>query len=239
MIWTDVPFAAVTDWVSGRMDGELPVTYSCPSAHEQAERAAEVADQLGLPTAGRFPRSSGIQLLGQDPVDELLHQAVDIAQALDERRWRRWEDPPPEEQPAGHVEDELVSWIDGVPTLGPGGRLTVQRLRDRRLLLDVVVRPRAGVVETRWRNPESVVDALSPLVRGAPDDARLRAAFGYAEASAYEAQEILRPVFAFLLERSAREGGPGWRVATTIAATDPVDDGPGATGTGSHDDTCV
>lgn len=239
MIWTDVPRTAVTDWVVGRMDGELPATYSCPTAGEQSDRAAEVADRLGLAAAQRFPRSPGLRLLGEEPADELLHQGVDIAQSLDERRWRRWEDPPPDEQPAGHVEDELVSWIDGVPSLGPGGRVTIQRLRDRRLLLDVVVRPRDGVVDTVWRRPEAVVDALGPLLRGAPDDARLRAAFGYAEASAYEAQEILRPVFAFLLERSARGGGPGWRVATTIAASDPVDDGPGATTTGSHDDTCV
>lgn len=113
---------------------------------------------------------------------------------------------------------EYWFYIDRMRPVGPGGRMTYY---PRRHTVEIVVRPRGSQLGGQWHSSSDLANRVSSYLDldGAPD-ARLRAAFGYYEASKYERQFLLRPVFVFLLDRLLATAGPRWRVATVVAATD-------------------
>jgi hypothetical protein len=119
----------------------------------------------------------------------------------------------------------------------------ITRLHDHQIMLDVVVRPRDNIVGSSWRDPERIGSSIDVMAADAAEDIRLRAAFGYEEASGYERQQLLRPVFVFLLDRPPQDG-PGWQVATSIPATsirgeEPPPDPPTGLAAGFGDYGCV
>jgi hypothetical protein len=229
-IWHVLEPNAVVDWVSDlQAHQDLPQSYTFPTPAEQVERAISAVTQLGI-AADVSRRSSAVRITTQEtPVEFLVDQGLQLAFALDTRNWFQWDDLSEEEQPSPHVATELVSSVDGLHCLGPGGRITVSHFQDGQTLLDVVVRPRVEVVNSTWRAPSRIVDGVGIMLFNIPEDARLRAALGYREASGYETQELLRPYFVFLLDRPHSDEGPGWRVAAEISATsvDDDDNGPG------------
>ena len=108
--------------------------------------------------------------------------------------------------------------MNKVRPVGPGGRVIYY---PRRRLVEIVVRRRGKSLGGYWRKSAEVVNRVASYLE--IDDApgtRLRAGFGYYEASKYENQSLLRPVFLFLLDRPTANEGPRWRVSTVEAATE-------------------
>jgi hypothetical protein len=122
------------------------------------------------------------------------------------------------DQPRLVVYEALTS-IGGLRSVGPGGRITIYDVGERRTA-ELSIRKRTGGVSSRWRNPTAILSASVTALAEAPPGTRLRGAFGYYEASKYERQGWLRPAFVFLLDRPSTEDGPRWRVAFVEAATD-------------------
>jgi hypothetical protein len=155
--------------------------------------------------------------------EEIMTLSVAIANALDRRDAFFWtgldkeESGGPENVPKA-VGMEYWFSIDGMRPVGPGGRMTYYQ---RRQTVEIVVRRRGPQLSGQWRNASDLTNRVSNYLEldGVPD-ARLRAAFGYYEASKYERQFLLRPVFVFLLDRPYASSGPRWRVATVAAATE-------------------
>lgn len=224
-IWETLPLYNVSDWVADHMRREMPSTYALVPPDEQIRRANAALERLGV-HGEVSPRSSALRIIetGEEYWEKLLQEGLILASELDQREWFYWEDLSDEERPASNIIVERISRIDGLNCLGPGGRLSITRLHDHRIVLDVVARPRDGVVDSYWRDPGRIGSSVDIMAADAADDSRLRAAFGYEEASGYERQQLLRPVFVFLLDRPS-EGGPGWRVATSIPATYIREDG--------------
>lgn len=158
-----------------------------------------------------------------------------IVAALDNREAFEWDGLDKEEE--GHpgnmqsaVGREFWFSINNIRPVGPGGRITYY---PRRRLIEIVVRRRGYSLGGEWRNPAEIVDrVLTYLEIADTPGTRLRARFGYYEASKYESQSLLRPVFLFLLDQPHANDGPRWRVSTAEAATE-LSDFPAAEGIGS------
>ncbi|WP_112236712.1 hypothetical protein [Kribbella monticola] len=125
------------------------------------------------------------------------------------------------------VSTRLYEW----QSIGPGGRVTAYDLPHAHFV-DVTVRPLVTRIRGgRWRPPEQVETAVRAMV-GPARDYRLRAVFGYPEPSAYEAANLVRPAFVFVLDGPSDGEGPRWRVGIAVPATfggegdaEPDDDG--------------
>lgn len=91
----------------------------------------------------------------------------------------------------------------GLPIIGPGGRVTIYDMGDH-IQADVVVRNRTKAVQSQWREASEVNDAVrTKIAEQGPfrDVAKIYGTFGYFESSKYEAQQWLRPAFLFFIER--------------------------------------
>lgn len=140
----------------------------------------------------------------------------DVASKLDpERNWFRWTDLGDEEEPGPLVLDELVTEINGVRSVGPGGRIRRLALTHDQLV-DIVVRPRIDTIPSQWRELGPIIDSVNEAAAD-EREVNLRVAFGYHEASGYEQQRWLRSVFVFLLDGSQGDGR--WQVALVEPAT--------------------
>jgi hypothetical protein len=155
--------------------------------------------------------------------EEIVDFSVALATAMDRREAFFWGDLDEEER--GGPEDVpketgAEHWlsIDGLRPVGPGGRVTYY---PRSRSVEIVARRRGARLGGAWRSAADLANRVSSHLEldGSPD-ARLRGAFGYYEASKYERQLLLRPVFVFLLDRFLATAGPRWRVASAVAATD-------------------
>jgi len=122
---------------------------------------------------------------------------------------------------------------NGLRVLGPGGRLTLysglqvpRADRPAPVTLEVVVRSRASVLSSvRWLEPVEIVRVLEPLFEA---QIQVSAELGYFEGSAYEPQQILRPVWfveAETIEPREPGYGPAWRRQFVEAATSVQDYG--------------
>lgn len=246
-IWQEIGVSGsaigdISRWIERQMHRELPPAYALLPVADQVDRAAAALRHYE-PEGYVGTESSGIRIVTTKHDDDyLVHAGLSIAHDLDpDREWFRWEDLSEEERPESFVADELVSSVDGLASLGPGGKLTVSRFHDGTAVMDVVVRPKEDVLLSRWRSPSQVASGVSTMIASSPRDIRLRAGLGYEEASSLEAQTVLRPMFIFLLDRPMAASGPRWRVALATPATsiDGDDSGDGMT-TGSGDyEWCV
>jgi hypothetical protein len=158
--------------------------------------------------------------------EDVMAFSVAIANVLDPRKAFEWTELDQEERGsppdvAKAVGREFWLYVDDMRPVGPGGRITYYR---RRHLVEIAVRRRGPRLGGSWRNSTDLANRVSNYLE--LDDApgtRLRGGFGYYEASKYERQFLLRPVFLFLLDRPTATEGPRWRVATTVAATELPD----------------
>jgi hypothetical protein len=169
------------------------------------------------------PDSGAIDVLVDDDERwEALDAAYTLLDSLDPgRKWVRWEDLGEEEHPGPHVIDEVVSEIDGVRALGPGGRLRGTQ-RTGGVLVELSVRRRVQELPTTWRPVEAIVASVVEAAADSPQ-VRIRYGFGYHESSKFEAQRWLRAAFVFLLDQPSVEAGVRWRIAIVQAATDSKD----------------
>jgi hypothetical protein len=112
--------------------------------------------------------------------------------------------------------------LGDIPVIGPGGRVLTFAVRSQ-VLLDVVMRPRREALRVRWRDSGEVEERIGPYV-GVPGIA-VRPGFGYFEASKYERQDIMRLVYAFLIDRHTQDGdgAPSWRRVVIEPATIQAD----------------
>jgi len=105
---------------------------------------------------------------------------------------------------------------DQVPVIGPGGRILAFALPNV-VFADVVMRSRGALLPARWRGVDEVFARMPPYL--SVSGTMLTPAFGYFEASKYERQELLRLVYAFLLEPLPDAPGPHWRRLLVEPAT--------------------
>lgn len=233
MIWETVSPSALSSWISGKQAVPPPEAYELLDAHSVQEvlksspwgaytrfmhlHPVSGAIDLKLPDFSKIPNLPG------SAEDQAIALSLGIVGALDAREPFQWT----------HLDDEETGRPDNVRSavgreywlsvnniipVGPGGRITYY---PRRRLVEIIVRRRGKSLGGYWRKPGEVVNrALSFLEIGDMPGARLRAGFGYYEASKYESQSLLRPVFLFLLDRPTAVEGPRWRISTVEAATE-------------------
>jgi hypothetical protein len=245
LIWDTLEASEVAHWLARERSARpAPPIYRLAPAAVVSRRLAEFDDsdffnvRRNSGTVDfRIPAESAVT------VDDVLRLARAAALAVDPgRQFFRWDDlneeerGGPPEAPRLLAAEEMAA-IDGVQPIGPGGRLRIRRRTDA-WLADISVRPRGEALVSHWRSWSEISRAALAALEEAPDDARLRAAFGYHEASKYEAQEWLRPVFVFVLDRPSAMDGPRWRVAYVEHATDGEGIPPEA-GLGNAGDRCV
>jgi hypothetical protein len=129
------------------------------------------------------------------------------------------------EHPPQFVSRQAVTRVAGLPSLGPGGRVTQFELPSGEFI-DIAVRPLVSLAESGgWRDPDEVEGAVRAMVGPLPEY-RLRAAFGYPEPSAYEAADVVGAAFVFVLDGPRSGEGPAWRVSIAVPAdrTSPAED---------------
>jgi len=220
--WTTLDPWELPEWMYGQQSGSdtLPAAYAL--AHP-SELVAHVAE--------RFPARStagGFSVRLEDD-ERMLRTVLGLVSELDGRRASR--DEPAEEGGRFGVPTAVTAeyslYVDGVQPVGPGGRITVYG-RARRL--EAAFHLRRTRLGGRWRDPGDIArEALAAFGGELTPDETLRAAFGYYEASGWEQQDLLRPVFVVLAERLRRDDEPRWRLASVHAASD-VDEAPPTAG---------
>lgn len=236
MIWKHLDAADLAHWMYGVQSDGPPYAYELMPPGHIADLGRRGAFSM-IDDVARFRGMAGglnIRLDGLDPdVDrDVVDSALLFAAYQDKREEFTLEETGDEEAGrVGPVRSAVTEehWLrtDGVAPVGPGGRITYYRSARR---LEIAFHVRRIPLQGRWRDVESVArEALDSFGGQVADGERLRAAFGYYEASGWERQDLLRPVFVVLVDRIRRDQGPRWRLASVIAATD-IDDAPPTAG---------
>jgi hypothetical protein len=234
MLWDDLMLSEVGDWAAERRRAELPPDLYFGPSDEQVAAAREIVHSHGWHAEVSRPAGS-VQFRGADPEDlwqlgrhYLAH--VDVPRSLDEQPELRTD-----EQPPDFVRRQAVTSIEGVPSIGPGGRMALLELRST-TYVEVSVRPRTWLAAAGgWRDPREVENAVTGMV-GDARGYRLRGVFGYSEPSAYEAARSCRASYILVLDGPPQEGAPHWRVSIAVPATSGGD---GDDGRGQDWDWCV
>lgn len=232
MIWTRLDgAAALRQWLRSSAAGGPPSAYEVQSPEETRARvepfAAEVehvgAEATILPSGllqCRFDVAEGRRELFQK-TEIILDE---FARGLDpDRTWLQANEAHADEDFAAHVHHDLLTRIDEVDVIGPGGRL-IKQLVGSTAIFDLSVHPRrlSTPIQTEWRSAE---DIGARVIRGLAERPRatLRAAFGYYEPSAFEPASVIRSAFVFVLEHDDCTLPPRWRTAVVEAATHSED----------------
>lgn len=238
MYWADLDLRQTGDWAAEQM-GSVPlppsVLFGPPALQVQA--AQEILARRGW--AGDISPAGTVRMSADGTAGQVWEDGLgylfsnDLHREVDEQpEWR------PDEQPPEFVRRLALSRIEGLPSIGPGGRLTLFEFPSG-AFLDVTVRPRARLVAAAgWRDPGYVEDAVAAMI-GELRDYRLRGAFGYSEPSAYEVARLTRPSFVFVLDGPQVPGAPHWRVSIAVPATVDEDGDDGAVDSGQDSDWCV
>jgi hypothetical protein len=231
LIWESIHPNRLSQWILAKQQAGPP-----PSAYELLERPP-VQELLNNPLVAPLkpvlrvhPDSGALDFdaraLPTNSEVDVMAFSVAIANVLDHREAFEWTELDEEERGSPENVPKAMSreywfYIDKMRPVGPGGRITYY---PRRHLVEIVVRRRGPRLGGNWRNANDLTNRVSNYLEldDAPG-ARLRAGFGYYEASKYEQQLLLRPVFLFLLDRPNATEGPRWRIATTVAATELPD----------------
>jgi hypothetical protein len=230
LIWGTIQPGKLDQWISAQQQsGPPPYAYELvhpPPLQKllQDPVAAPLKSALWLhPDSGALQFNVQALPASRRNEEEIMTFSIAIANALDRRDAFFWtgldkeESGGPENLPKAAAMEYWFS-IDGMRPVGPGGRITYYPQNHS---VEIVVRRRGSRLGGHWRNAADLANrVLNYLELDGAQDARLRAAFGYYEASKYERQFLLRPVFVFLLDRPFATSGPRWRVATVVAATE-------------------
>jgi hypothetical protein len=239
MFWQELDPGQVGDWVASQMDADRripPPSLAFAPAEQQAYFAGRWLEDHGM--GGQVLSRSGTLRLWDyvdRDYDQLWQSAADYLHWMDMgREPDETVELSAEERPPPFVVRQVLTRIQGLVSLGPGGRVVIYD----RGVAEISARPRASAEVTGgWRSPTEVVAAVSGMV-GATRGGRLRGAFGYSEPSVYEPPTLVRPSFVFVLDGPPLEEGPRWRVSIAVAAT--RDDGkPTLAWTSETDDGCV
>src|SRR5258708_820683 len=227
LIWETISPNALIQWILTKQFGPPPEAYELlgPPSIKDVLKTPLLAT-LG-PYVRIHPESGAVDVKVPDlpGFNEGAVKALSLAivEALDAREAFEWTQLDEEEKGSPDIVHSAVGkeyWlsINGIRPVGPGGRITYY---PRRRLVEIIVRRRGKSLGGGWCKSKEVADrVLSYLEIGDAPGTRLRAGFGYYEASKYESQSVLRPAFVFLLDRGTAKDGPRWRVSTVEAATE-------------------
>jgi hypothetical protein len=239
MYWDDLSLQDAGEWAyqQGRTIALPPSLWFGPPAR-QVQAAHEIIARRGW--RAEISSSAGtVRMPAEAADDEVWEDALgyvhsnDLHREVDEQPELR-----AEEQPPAFVRRLAVTRIEGLPSLGPGGRMTLFDLPSGSFV-DVSVRPKAELVGAAgWRDPREVQAAVMGMV-GEARGYRLRGALGYSEPSPYEVARSARPSFVFVLDADQVPGAPHWRVSIAVPATVDDDGDGGAVGRGQDSDWCV
>lgn len=191
MEWHRLGVDEVGEWAAAQQTGPPPPEILFAPLDFQRVNAGLILDRLAI--RGEIqPRSGTVR----------LHSNWQSAQ-----RYLELTRPPRELQDDDvqleFVQRQASTWIAGVPSIGPGGRVT----QYARGFVDVAIRPVATFgTSGSWRDPVQV-QAIAAALRG-----ELSVAFGYAEPSAYETAD--RADAAYFV----RADGPRWQDCAVIPA---------------------
>lgn len=221
MEWQQLALESVADWV---FEHQLEVSAPPPGVafaplDFQRDVAGQILDQLDI--AGDIQSRSGTVRLHSDDPDGLWAAAL---RYLELTRLPRELESDVDEPPA-FVQRESTTRIEGVPSIGPGGRIT-QYAFGASDFVDVSIRPVAVLTAPgQWRDPLQVLASAADLVKGMPEH-ELSVAFGYSEPSAYEAADRAVAVYLLRMDGTPSDAGPRWQRCIEIPAdgTLPIDD---------------
>jgi hypothetical protein len=239
MYWDDLMPAETADWAHDQMHSPEPppnLVFAPPREQEEAAERLRYAMDRHIEIS---PRTGTVRIPG--PVEDLPLGGILEFYLYGASFHRELDDDPElrtDEQPPKFVRRRLLTRIEGVRSLGPGGCLTWFDLPSGDFV-DISIRPRAELVRTAgWRDPRDVEAAVTAMV-GDARGFRLRAAFGYSEPSGYEVAGLCRPAFVFVLDGPPIEGRPHWRVSIAVRASRDGDGDDGNAGRGQDSDWCV
>jgi len=219
MKWESGP-NGLESWLEGIQAHEAPPdAFELSSPSSLFDRLRQPLDELEVEYA--LHEASGIvDLFGLDSGDTAVEMGLRIAQVADEgREWATTVDLTHEESAEPRLIDNRISIIDRVQSIGPGGRVYVQK-RVNDLRVEVSTRRRARAIASSWRRAADIAAPALEAVAESADAPQLRYAIGYHEASKYVYQELLRPVIVFLVEQLTTDYGVRWRIALVVPATD-------------------
>ncbi|RZT13658.1 hypothetical protein EV649_6854 [Kribbella sp. VKM Ac-2569] len=239
MYWDDLMPTDTADWAADQMQGREPppnLLFAPPGEQEAAAERIRYEFDRRIEIS---PRTGTVRIAG--PVDDLPMDGI-VEFFLDTATFHRDPDPEVElrtdEQPPKFVQRQLLTRIEGIRSVGPGGRVTWFNLPSGDFV-DLTVRPRAERIRAAgWRDPREVAAAVNGMV-GDARGFRLRGAFGYSEPSGYEVAGLCRPSFVFVLDGPPMEGRPHWRVSIAVPASRDGDGDDGNAGRGQDSDWCV
>jgi hypothetical protein len=176
-------------------------------------------------TIGRHSESGIIEAFGtNNRRDEnhgtIVQQILNVGRDEDPREFY-------EENPGRGTSKQLLhtdfrfwrSRVNGVPVIGPGGKITLFQDRNR-VLVDIVVRKRGVVVPSTPRDVTLILESIRREYAGWERYIEIKAEFGYFELSKYQRQRLLRPVYLFVINM-AKEDRPvvRWQTARVEFAT--------------------
>ena len=218
------PFAdlATPAWIGEQTGRAPPATYRLASPEQIEARALPDVSRVlaGVDGDAHVDETSGALRfsLPRAAVTDPAAFFGSLALLLDARHFQpvraAW-------RAADPVAFEMTSRLpaERLDVIGPGGRVLAYHRAGDVVEGDISVRRRTERLVGRWRDAEAILEPLRRFrdVEHLAIDGRL----GYFEASAAEAQDVLRPVFLFVVERpQPREAGAGWREAVVVPATD-------------------
>jgi hypothetical protein len=233
MEWENLFLPGTADWAAeqmGRYDVPPILSYAPPGV--QGVEAGRILHDVSLEP---FDMSGGLARirLDENPYRQWESALVYLNRTVPERQVYVEEDEPP-----SFVDRQVLTRVAGLPSIGPGGRMTWFDLPSGPFI-DISVRPVATPVPSAgWRDPGQIQTAVDGMV-GAARGFTLRGALGYTEPSRYEYARTARPMFVFVLDGPPLEGGPHWRVSIAVPAT--LDEGgeDGSAWRGQDTDWCV
>ena len=239
MHWDDLTLSETGEWAfEHTRTVSLPPSIVFGEPAEQVAAAHEILERRGW--RGEISSLAGTVRMPVDGPEEQVWEAG-LGYVFSNDLHREIEESlelPPDEQPPGFVRRLALTRIEGLPSIGPGGRMTLFDLPSG-AFLDITVRPRATLLGAAgWIDPGEVQDAAAAMVGRAPGY-RLRGTLGYTEPSAYEAAGSSRPSFVFVLDGPDVPGAPHWRVSIAVPATVDDNDDDGPVGRGHDSDWCV
>ncbi|MEA2523176.1 MAG: hypothetical protein QOF73_403 [Thermomicrobiales bacterium] len=216
-VWTSLQITEGADFAARMLRRELPESYLQDLDPVPLMRELVTAYQV---EAAAYHPSGAVRFFGNDVARLARRFAEDVDP---DREWIFADGQERHDLRMPRLPSQsLTSRIRGTPVLGPGGRITTFTVPGR-TFTDVSVRRRDRPVASRPRKANDIGSTVATMTADAPPDARLRGAFGYTEPSFYERPGLVRPVFAFLLERPSDGETPGWRVGITVPATEITD----------------
>ncbi len=244
MNWTELKGENLLDWMYGFPKKVLPGAYrlATPTEVQSLVRSSQfkgirsqVRYRAGVrPDSGAleidFDLPAAEEIVTTGDIDRIQQVALGMARIVDSRLYgpvqvaERDERGVLSRQRAVIYEasSRIEEGLGEIDVIGPGGRVTVYWISNR-VTADLTIRRRqpAEMKPRSWRDFREIGGMVLRELQNGPPDLRLRVAFGYFEASKYDAQDWLRMAFAFSIDLPiAPADAPRSSVLFVEAATD-------------------